>query len=473
MFVRRLLVSAVLACLAACTTTSTAPTTYSVGKNPNLEQSTNIGNSKALDYQLMPQRSGNPFSSTVSTANAVDTAVCLKQRLSSEFKMPEEFISHKIYTDNNHSVGLINPFTKTEGITMDVVSKGGHSEIKLYDNGNLLSRAWKQLPSKCGQGKTTTLASNDSKTTASPNTSNGINFVAKTNASKDMPLARVTEAKITNPKNTVASAPLIGNHNFIVAQPQIRSTPIAANTITASPVSIADADTGNKFAANTASKSAWEHGELTQDDMNIIVPATAAVFTPLMAKAASSTLSNSASNKPVVATPTARFTSPTASNRAATTASRPTTKTNRAKSKPSSKPTETKKDTKAVVQSKKTDPKQTNSKTNAGKNDKTNKNKLKTEEVKNNSKTSKTDNKATAKDKKTTERNSKVASNSKTNKNSKSTADNKSSGTKNNTAKAADKETNSKAKATNNKGKATDKKAEKNKTSNKNSKAKG
>ena len=180
MFVRRLLVSAVLASLAACA----APTsTFVVDKNPNLKQRTTIGSVDALDYQLMPKRESAAFSATVSTQNANSTALCLQQHLSSEFKLPPEFISHKVYTDNNHSVGLINPFTKVEGITMDVVNKGSSSEIKLYDNGNLLSRAWKQLPSKCGQGKTTTLAQDTgSKTKTTAPAQSGVDFIAASKA---------------------------------------------------------------------------------------------------------------------------------------------------------------------------------------------------------------------------------------------------------------------------------------------------
>lgn len=62
MFVRRLLVSAVLASLAACA----APTsTFVVDKNPNLKQRTTIGSVDALDYQLMPKRESAAFSATV------------------------------------------------------------------------------------------------------------------------------------------------------------------------------------------------------------------------------------------------------------------------------------------------------------------------------------------------------------------------------------------------------------------------
>lgn len=272
MFVRRLLVSAVLACLAACTTTANSP----VNKNPDLKQSTSIGNTKALDYQMIPKRSEQPHSVTVSNHNALDTALCLKQRLGSDFKMPEEFIGHTVYTDHNHSVGLINPFTKTEGITMDVVAQGANSEIRLYSNGNLLSRAWQQLPNKCGQGKTTVITQNSAKSVAASktvsskantsNTANRIDFVAKSKTEPSLWVDNTSSAQSMSKPAVVTT--MASNTPITVTPPTIVATE-AVNT----PTSIA--------STNTA-----DQGWLTEEDMNIIAPATAAVVTPLMAKAA-------------------------------------------------------------------------------------------------------------------------------------------------------------------------------------------
>ena len=231
MFVRRLLVSAVLASLAACA----APTsTFVVDKNPNLKQRTTIGSVDALDYQLMPKRESAAFSATVSTQNANSTALCLQQHLSSEFKLPPEFISHKVYTDNNHSVGLINPFTKVEGITMDVVNKGSSSEIKLYDNGNLLSRAWKQLPSKCGQGKTTTLAQDTgSKTKTTAPAQSGVDFIAASKAENKPAVALATSTPAV-----IKAAPAVKATPARIIQDSTPAIPLqAAKAVSASPSS--------------------------------------------------------------------------------------------------------------------------------------------------------------------------------------------------------------------------------------------
>lgn len=283
MFVRRLLVSAVLACLAACTTTANSP----VNKNPDLKQSTSIGNTKALDYQMIPKRSEQPHSVTVSNHNALDTALCLKQRLGSDFKMPEEFIGHTVYTDHNHSVGLVNPFTKTEGITMDVVAQGANSEIRLYSNGNLLSRAWQQLPNKCGQGKTTVITQNSAKSVAASkaassrantgNTDNRIDFVAKSKTEPSLWVDNTNSAQSMSKPAVVAT--MASNTPITVTPPAIVATE-AVNT----PTSIVS-------TTNTA-----DQGWLTEEDMNIIAPATAAVVTPLMAKAAYDSVKQPSSN---------------------------------------------------------------------------------------------------------------------------------------------------------------------------------
>ena len=522
MFVRRLLVSAVLASLAACA----APTsTFVVDKNPNLKQRTTIGSVDALDYQLMPKRESAAFSATVSTQNANSTALCLQQHLSSEFKLPPEFISHKVYTDNNHSVGLINPFTKVEGITMDVVNKGSSSEIKLYDNGNLLSRAWKQLPSKCGQGKTTTLAQDTgSKTKTTTPAQSGVDFIAASKAEnkpavalaastpaviKAVPAIKATPARIIQDStpaiplqaakavsaspssafNTSNTAPVLAT----AAKESSINTPIARSSFTQ------ETPAPTNFVARTDAASPteparWDHGDLTQDDMSIIAPATAAVVTPAMAIAAKSMASNDGNNVNTVK----------ASSSRATTSSKPTTTSKAVESnKPkasSKKPAEnqekatnnrgkttanasnskqTAKD-KANNSRNKADDNKANSKNSRTKatekadkaentkNSRTKNSKAAAAEEKNSSKAKNSRNKAqdkddnkTSKGKKTNERNVKADKNDDNNKtnNKKASAKNNDSG-KNNKKTTQERDNNSKAKASGNKSKATDKKAE-------------
>ena len=353
MFVRRLLVCAVLASLAACA----APTsTFVVDKNPDLKQRTSIGSVDALDYQLMPKRSSAAFSSTVSTQDANNTALCLQQHLSSEFKLPPEFVSHKVYTDNNHSVGLINPFTKVEGITMDVVNKGSSSEIKLYDNGNLLSRAWKQLPSKCGQGKTTTLAkaetsAKNKSSTASQNTvdftalnkpENSFATSSKPNIAsvpiKATPLVKaepirvvkdstpIIFAQATDTESNRASSTFNPDHDATAKAEtsafEASTKPAVARLTESTPTAtLADAALKENNLA-TPDNNSWDRGDLTQDDMSIIAPATAAVITPAMAIAAK----NVATSKDTPRSST--YASSPSSNRSSNTKAINTTKPN-------------------------------------------------------------------------------------------------------------------------------------------------
>ena len=393
MFVRRLLVCAVLASLAACA----APTsTFVVDKNPNLKQRTSIGSVDALDYQLMPKRSSAAFSSTVSTQDANNTALCLQQHLSSEFKLPPEFVSHKVYTDNNHSVGLINPFTKVEGITMDVVNKGSSSEIKLYDNGNLLSRAWKQLPSKCGQGKTTTLAKAETsaKNKSSTSSQNAVDFTA---------LNKPENSFATSSKPNIASVP-------IKATPLVKAEPIRVVKDSTAVILTQATDTESKrtssafnsdheasakaetLAFETSTKPAvarftestptttltdvalkenisatpdnnsWDRGDLTQDDMSIIAPATAAVITPAMAIAAKNVAASK--DTPRSSTYASSPSSNRSSNTKAINSSKPNTNT--------AKVVETNKSTTATRKKQEADKEANNKATNTKSSNKTN-----------------------------------------------------------------------------------------------------
>ena len=528
MFVRRLLVSAVLASLAACA----APTsTFVVDKNPNLKQRTTIGSVDALDYQLMPKRESAAFSATVSTQNANSTALCLQQHLSSEFKLPPEFISHKVYTDNNHSVGLINPFTKVEGITMDVVNKGSSSEIKLYDNGNLLSRAWKQLPSKCGQGKTTTLAQDTgSKTKTTTPAQSGVDFIAASKAEnkpavalaastpavvKAAPAIKATPARIIQdstpaiPLQAARAVSASPNSAFnasntapVLATPAKESSiniPVARSSFTQetpAPINfVARTD-----AASSTEPARWDHGDLTQDDMSIIAPATAAVVTPVMAIAAKSMASNDGNNVNTVK----------ASSSRATTSSKPTTTSKAAESsKPkasSKKPAESQEkatnnrgkttaanannskqtakdkadDNKANSKNSRTKATEKADKAENTKNSRTKNSKAAAAEEKNSSKAKNSRNKAqdkddnkTSKSKKTNERNVKADKNDDNNKtnNKKASAKNNDSG-KINKKTTQERDNSSKAKASGNKSKATDKKAESAKKAPKKDKAK-
>ncbi|UOO91622.1 hypothetical protein [Vitreoscilla stercoraria] len=320
MFVRRLLVSAVLACLSACTAVPTPMSTNSTLQS-NTNESTRIGGVNAMNHKTMPSRVENPHSTTQSNHSVADTSSCLRQKLATEFKLPAEFINHKVYTDNNHSVGLINPFTQTEGITMDVIGRGSSSEIKLYGNGNLLSRAWQQLPSKCGQGKTSTVAQivPPSKTAstqmaAARPANNNINFVARTQDGTNN--AWVDTRNNANVQTTTVTAPRVVN------TPQVAA--INTPTQTPSHPSIAAAQ------HSSATPSNWNNNtELTQDDMNIVAPLTAAmVAAPLAAKALSSSNNtqqlNNNHRSAVPATPTRTVTTNISNNRVAIASNTPT-----------------------------------------------------------------------------------------------------------------------------------------------------
>lgn len=456
MFVRRLLVSAILAGLAACSSMNT----YQVDKNPNFNKHTKIGGAEALNYKLLPQRTSPPASKTQSFSNANDTALCLKQRLSSEFKLPEEFIAHKVYTDNNHSVGLINPFTKTEGITMDVVNQAGGSEIRLYENGNLLSRAWKQLPSKCGSGKS--IATNSSKPVVNkPN--NKVDFVSASKPSTAIaPIVVASTAPIAVKTTPTVTAPVT----------RLPATPLLLANKTEAPVT-----NSTTLATSQPTPNNWEHGELTPDDMNILAPATASLMSmstskPVATQTKASTTPTSATtnkrpeSKTTKATTEKATTKPVANKTSTTKAS-----TDTAKSKTTSKTDKTNskdKNSKAkTVDSKESSKNSKTSKAAANSKDK----QTKTEVANNKNKTDKNQKAANKESAKKPAERSKVAV--KDNKPASKTSKETKPASKN--TKTATKEDSSKTKTNNAKTtdkKAADKKVEKKKPDTKNTKAK-
>ena len=75
---------------------------------------------------------------------------CLHSNMQSRFKLPSEFYKVTVYANGSQTLALVNPFTKLEGLQIDVVKAGpNHSIINLYDNGMVISKAWQKFPMLC------------------------------------------------------------------------------------------------------------------------------------------------------------------------------------------------------------------------------------------------------------------------------------------------------------------------------------
>lgn len=117
----------------------------------NYDDDVKIGGSHtAYGFRSLPDRSGKPEVEVQSEKAPGEAAQCLQQQLQTRFRLPAEFIQVRSYANSAQTVALHNPFTRKDGVLMDVQQRGVKSSvIKLYANGTTLSRAWRNVPAAC------------------------------------------------------------------------------------------------------------------------------------------------------------------------------------------------------------------------------------------------------------------------------------------------------------------------------------
>lgn len=131
------------------------------------------GNTSLFGFRSLPKRAEAPAVSVAANRSVAEVSQCLQGQIKTRFKLPEDFFQVKNYANNSQSVALVNPFTKKEGLMLDVVPSGVNgSTIKLYANGATLSKAWQQMPARCGGSQATLVskAETPAKAAAAPRT---------------------------------------------------------------------------------------------------------------------------------------------------------------------------------------------------------------------------------------------------------------------------------------------------------------
>lgn len=99
---------------------------------------------------LMPERNSAPLVTLSVDKSVTEIGNCLHSNMQTRFKLPSEFYKVTVYTNGSQTLALVNPFTKQEGLQIDIVKAGpNHSIINLYDNGMVISKAWQQFPKLC------------------------------------------------------------------------------------------------------------------------------------------------------------------------------------------------------------------------------------------------------------------------------------------------------------------------------------
>ncbi|PIT23004.1 hypothetical protein BGI36_02700 [Snodgrassella communis] len=100
---------------------------------------------------LKPERTVLPDVSLSIERPAIEVGKCLHDKLQLRFNLPREFYKISAYPDGSQTLALVNPFTKIEGLQIDVVKTGmSQSMVNVYSNGTTLSQAWKKFPELCG-----------------------------------------------------------------------------------------------------------------------------------------------------------------------------------------------------------------------------------------------------------------------------------------------------------------------------------
>ena len=108
------------------------------------------GNKSIFGFRSLPKRAEAAVVTEKIDKPAAQVSQCLQAQLQSQFKLPEDFFQVNNYANNAQTIALVNPFTKKQGLLMDITQRGvSSSEVNLYANGATLSNAWKRLPARC------------------------------------------------------------------------------------------------------------------------------------------------------------------------------------------------------------------------------------------------------------------------------------------------------------------------------------
>ena len=149
-----LVVGLALAALAGCAQFSERAAVDDIKRNqkdiPYQQDVKTSGNQAIFGFRSLPKRAEAAVVTEKIAKPAAEVSQCLQAQLQSQFKLPEDFFQVNNYANNAQTIALVNPFTKKQGLLMDITERSvGSSEVNLYANGATLSNAWKRLPTRC------------------------------------------------------------------------------------------------------------------------------------------------------------------------------------------------------------------------------------------------------------------------------------------------------------------------------------
>ena len=97
----------------------------------------------------LPKRSETPAKEVISYKSSDLAAACIVGQLETRFRLPANFFATYDHADGSKTVALVNPYSKSEGLYMDIEPSSVGSSIRLYANHAVLSTAWLRMPESC------------------------------------------------------------------------------------------------------------------------------------------------------------------------------------------------------------------------------------------------------------------------------------------------------------------------------------
>ncbi|AXK38713.1 hypothetical protein [Crenobacter cavernae] len=98
--------------------------------------------------RVEPSRSGRVLVDVASGRSPQAVADCVVDGVR-RLKIPDDYLARRRLPGGGQAVMLNNPATGRTGLTVDVAARGSGSQVRLYENGMVVSGQWRALVRRC------------------------------------------------------------------------------------------------------------------------------------------------------------------------------------------------------------------------------------------------------------------------------------------------------------------------------------
>ncbi|WP_129212039.1 hypothetical protein [Crenobacter cavernae] len=95
-----------------------------------------------------PVRAGRPLIDVSSPRAPQSVSDCVVAGVRA-MKIPDDYVAVRALPGGGGMVMLKNPATRRTGLTVDIASRGAGSQVRLYENGMVVSGQWRSLVKRC------------------------------------------------------------------------------------------------------------------------------------------------------------------------------------------------------------------------------------------------------------------------------------------------------------------------------------